>query len=102
MNCLVRNIIYVIECKKCGFTYIGESVDLRQRMSAHRFNSSSPANACQEVSRHLWECGMGFSVCPLFKMQQESKIARLVMEDKLVKILKPDLNRDQRNLLHLL
>ena len=23
MNCLVRNIIYVIQCKKCGLTYIG-------------------------------------------------------------------------------
>ena len=102
MTCLVRNVIYVIQCRKCGFTYIGESVNLRHRMSAHRFNSSSLNNVCQEVSRHLCECGMGFYVCPLFKMKLEGKIARLVMEDKLVKMLKPDLNRDKRNLLHLL
>ena len=93
---------YVIQCKKCGFTYIGESVNLRHKMSAHRFSCSSLNNVCQEVSRHLCECGMGFHICPLFKMKQEGKIARLVMEDKLVKLLKPDLNRDKRNLLHLL
>ena len=49
----------------------------------------------------LCKCGEGFWRCPIYKVKQESKIARLVMEDKLIKKLKPDLNRDQRNLLHL-
>ena len=102
MNCLVRNVIYVIQCRSCGLTYIGETVNLRQRMSKHRFGCSSLANVSQEVSRHLWECGMGFVVCPLYKMKKESKIAHLVMEDKLIKLLKPDLNRDQSNLLQLI
>ena len=102
MNCLVRNVIYVIQCKKCGFTYVGETVDLRRRMSEHRSGIKSWINASQEVHRHLWRCGMGFYVCPIFKMKQENKIARLVVESKLIELLKPDLNTDERNLLHLL
>ena len=70
-------------------------------MSAHKSNSASPANAVMEVSRHLYACGKGFWRCPLYKVKEENKISRLVYEDKFVKLLQPDLNRDQRNLLHL-
>ena len=101
MNCTVRNLIYVILCKRCGFSYIGETINLRKRMNTHRNKSASHAAACAEVSRHLYECSWGFWICPLFKMKDESKIARLVKEDKLIKLLKPDLNRDERNLLHM-
>ena len=33
--------------------------------------------------------GVGFWVCPIFKVKRESKIARLVYEDKFIKLLKP-------------
>ena len=102
MDCTVRNLIYVIQCKKCSLTYIGETVNLRSRMSKHRFDSDTLQNATQDVSKHLFKCGEGFWVCPIFKVRRENKIARLVIEDKLIKMLKPDLNRDQRNILHLL
>ena len=100
MNCTVRNLVYVIQCKKCGYTYIGETVNFRRRMSSHKSNSDK-ADAVMEVNRHLYACGKGFWKCPIFKVKEENKISRLVSEDKLVKLLKPDLNRDQRNLLHL-
>ena len=83
-------------------SYIGETVNLRSRMSKHRFDSDTLQNATQDVSKHLFKCGEGFWVCPIFKVRRENKIARLVIEDKLIKMLKPDLNRDQRNILHLL
>ena len=57
--------------------------------------------ANMEVSRHLLGCGEGFWVCPLLKVREDDKILRLVNEDELVKLLKPDLNADRRNLLHL-
>ena len=100
MNCLVRNLIYVIQCKLCGHTYIGETVNFRRRMSGHKTQAGS-ADALMDISKHLYKCGKGFWKCPLFKVKNESKIDRLVFEDKLIKWLKPDLNRDQRNLLHL-
>ena len=101
MNCTVRNVIYVLFCKKCGRSYIGETVNFRARMNAHRNNSSSEDAAVMEVSRHVFDCGLGFWSCPLFKMREESKIARLVREDYLMRLFKPDLNADKRNLLHL-
>ena len=101
MDCTSRNLIYTIQCKHCSLTYIGETVNLRNRMSKHRFDSSSPSRASQEVSRHLSKCEGGFWVIPIYKVQKENTISRLVIEDKLIKLLKPDLNRDQRNILQL-
>lgn len=102
MNCLVRNVIYVLFCNACGYSYIGETVDFRQRMNGHRSKSGSYSYACAEVNRHLLNCGQGFTSCPIFKVREESKIARLVTESKLISWLKPDLNTDERNLLHLM
>ena len=101
MDCTVRNLIYVIICRNCSLTYIGETVHLRSRMNTHRSCSSSIGSALAEVSRHLFECGMGFHLAPIYKMREETKVARLVKEDRLIKLLKPDLNTDTRNLLHL-
>ena len=102
MDCTTRNLVYALFCNACGRDYIGETVCLRDRANAHRNNSKSEDNAVMKVSRHLCGCGEGFTICPLLKVSQECKITRLVKEDNLVKLLKPDLNADQRNLLHLL
>ena len=102
MDCTVRNVIYVIQCKDCEHTYIGETVNFRSRMSNHKSNSASLTYAVMDVSKHLYKCGKGFWKVPIFKVKKENKINRLVIEDKLVRLLKPDLNRDTRNLLHLI
>ena len=101
MDCTVRNVIYMIQCKRCSQTYIGETVNFRNRMSSHKTNSADSYCSIQEVSSHLYKCGGGFWKLPIFKVNVENKIARLVIENNLIKKLKPDLNRDQRNLLHL-
>ena len=96
MDCTVRNVIYTLICKKCEDTYIGETVNLRSRMNTHRNNSTKSDYAVMVASRHLYE----WYVCPIYKMKEENKIARLVREDY-IKLLKPNLNADSRNLLHL-
>lgn len=101
MDCTVRNVIYALFCGGCGQSYIGETVCLRDRATAHRSNSKSEDNAVMGVSRHLYRCGQGFKICPIVKVKEECKILRLVIEDALIKLLKPTLNRDMRNLLHL-
>ena len=101
MDCTVRNIVYALFCNGCGQSYIGETVNLRQRMSGHRNKSKYYDDSLAYVSRHLYSCGQGFKVCPLLKVEEECKLLRLVKEDQLVKLLKPDLNTDIRNLLHL-
>ena len=94
-------MIYALFCQKCSCSYIGETVNLRNRASAHRNNSKSHDRAIMRVSRHICECGKGFRMCPILKLKEECKITRLVKEDNLIKIFKPDLNADKRNLLHL-
>ena len=43
-----ENIIEIFFCKKCGLSYVGETVDLRSRMAAHhRTNSKIFDNASQ-------------------------------------------------------
>ena len=101
MDCTTRNVIYSLFCNLCKQSYIGETVNLRSRVNAHRNNSKTVDNAVMQVSRHICNCGQGFIVCPLLKVNRECKITRLVKEDNLVKLLKPDLNADKRNLLHL-
>ena len=101
MDCTVRNVVYVIFCQSCNQSYIGETVCFRERMNAHRSKSKSTDCDIQEVNRHLFNCGRGFRSCPLYKIREESKVTRLVMESHFIKTLKPDLNKDKRNLLHL-
>ena len=101
MQCISRNVIYAIFCQNCGQSYIGETVNFRERMNGHRNKSTTSAYIGAEVSRHLHNCGGGFRSCPIFKVRDETKISRLVMEDIFIKMLKPDLNTDKRNLLHL-
>lgn len=101
MDCTARNVIYALFCGGCAQSYIGETVCLRDRANAHRSNSYSESRAVMEVSRHLYKCGQGFKIIPIVKVKEDCKILRLVIEDGLIKLLKPDLNADQRNLLHL-
>ena len=101
MTCLVRNVIYLIICSKCGFDYIGETTCLRDRNNSHRSNSKEESRALMEVSRHLYNCGEGYKICPILKVKEDCKITRLVKEDNIIKLAKPDLNRDQRSLLNL-
>ena len=101
MDCTVRNVVYALFCCGCFKSYLGETVCLRNRASAHRSNSKTEDRAVMEVSRHILLCNKGFKICPISKIKQDCKILRLVVEDSLIKLLKPDLNTDSRNLLHL-
>ena len=101
MDCSTRNLIYAIFCIACGKSYIGESVNLRDRMAGHRSKTKHATSTSPKVNKHIHDCGQGFQVCPLLKLQDDTRITRLVYEDQLVKLLKPDLNADTRNLLHL-
>lgn len=101
MDCTVRNVIYALFCGGCTHSYIGETVCLRDRANSHRSNSKTEEAAVMEVSNHIYRCGQGFKMIPLVKVKEECKILRLVIEDNLIKLLKPDLNADKRNLLHL-
>ena len=101
MNCLARNVVYYIICNKCKEDYVGETVNLRNRNNSHRSNSKEESRAVMEVSRHIFCCDAGYKICPILKVKQDCQITRLVKEDSIIKLAKPSLNQDTRNLLHL-
>ena len=101
MDCTVKNVVYALFCNGCDADYIGQTVCLRERMNSHRNKSKTDDPAMAEVSRHLYNCGKGFKVFPLFKIKEDCIYSRLVEEDVLINLLKPSLNADKRNLLHL-
>ena len=101
MDCSSKNVIYALFCGGCDEYYIGQTKCLRSRMSTHRFNSRNSDHFVMEVSKHLYNCGRGFKVFPLQKIKEDCIYTRLVEEDAYIKLLKPSLNADKRNLLHL-
>ena len=101
MDCTSKNVIYALFCGGCDKYYIGQTKNLRSRMSTHRYNSKHSDHFVMEVSRHLYNCGRGFKVFPLQKIKEDCIYTRLVEEDAYIKLLKPNLNADKRNLLHL-
>ena len=88
-------------CNGCENDYIGQTVNLRSRINTHRSCAKNEDYAVMEVSRHINQCGKGFKVFPLLKVSNDCVYNRLVEEDILIKLLKPTLNADTRNLLHL-
>ena len=101
MNCTVKNVVYALFCNGCEKDYIGQTVNLRNRINTHRSCAKNEDLAVMEVSRHIYRCGKGFKVFPLLKVSNDCVYNRLVEEDILIKLLKPTLNADTRNLLHL-
>ena len=76
------------------------SLDLAPPLDQHKLEDPDDPSVA-EVSSHLHNCGQGFRVFPLVKLQEDCVYARLVEEDILINFLKPSLNTDKRNLLHL-
>ena len=95
MSCDVKNVVYVIVCKGCQNEYVGETNDLRKRMSVHRNHIRDPSRRLLKVSGHIDECinmEPKFLVFPIYKMQTDSVAARRQKEKIFIRLLKPLLN----------
>ena len=56
MDCTVRNVIYVIKCRGCGKYYIGETTNLRNRVTLHNQHIRHENLRMIPVSGHLASC----------------------------------------------
>lgn len=93
MKCTTANVIYCLFCKKCSKFYVGETgMQLNLRINLHRSQSSNPNYAILPVSKHLYTCGQGFNVIPIFNLSQHQSFIRRKMEDYFIRLLKPNLN----------
>ena len=94
ISCLAQNIIYSLICRGCSKEYIGQSSNLRKRMTVHRQQISHEEVRLLKVSKHIDECSTlepKFLVFPLMKTDSNATIRR-EKEEMLIKMLKPELN----------
>ena len=76
MTCQTSNVIYVIFCRGCNKSYIGETGEqLNKRACGHRTQVFNPSYRALEVCHHIAECGGSnregpppFRIAPFFKM----------------------------------
>jgi len=56
MDCDTRNVVYVIICNGCNKKYIGETTNLRSRVTLHNQHINHPELRKIPLSKHLVEC----------------------------------------------
>ena len=92
------NIICKITCNGCYEYYIGVTVNLRHRVSSHKFNLFNRAYREQKVHVHIHECAghltQPFTIIPFYKVKNDTVIARLATEAYFIRKFKPLLNDD--------
>ena len=94
-SCDAKNVIYTIICNGCNEEYIGETKELRKRMTVHRQHIRDPNVRKLRVSGHIDQCTSvepKFRVFPIFRMNSDSIVSRRQKEKVLIKIFTPKLN----------
>ena len=94
MDCGIKNVIYLIQCPKCNKEYIGQTNNLRKRVTIHKQQIQDPNLRKLSVSKHLHSCNpnpnLPFHICPL--VPKEDETARKILENHLIRTYRPDLN----------
>ena len=96
MSCDVKNLIYVMKCAGCGLEYIGETSDLRKRVTVHNQQIRDPRIRVLKVSAHIDACANTcnpkYHILPFYKMNTQCTISRRNKEAHFIKKFKPVLN----------
>ena len=95
ISCDVKNVIYAIICRGCNKEYVGETNNLRKRITVHKQQIRDPSIRILKVSKHIDECSSQdpkFSVFPFYKMNSDDGTFRKKKELYFIKLLKPELN----------
>ena len=94
LDCTAKDIIYTITCLNCRKQYIGQTSNLRNRVTLHRQHNRDPNVGRLLVNRHLDTCNNGiepsFMICPI--IQKEDKRERELLETHLIHKYQPELN----------
>ena len=95
-KCYSADIIYKIQCQGCPLFYIGQTTNLRNRVTDYKFKISNSEYRVQKVHKHIFDCAghleIPFTIVPFYQVKQNSLIARLTIEDYFIRKFKPSLN----------
>ena len=94
LNCLSKNVVYVIICPGCGFQYIGQTSNLRNRVTLHKQHNRDPSLGLIHVNQHLRSCSpsspTSFQICPIIYKEDEKE--RKFLETHMINKFHPELN----------
>ena len=97
LDCTSKNLIYVIFCPTCKKEYVGQTSDLRNRVTVHKQQIRDERLRKLPVSKHLHSCHpdpiIPFRICPIAK--KDNRIAREILESHLIQKYKPKLNQTE-------
>ena len=84
-------------CAGCGKKIIGETGNLRKRVTVHNHQIRDITTTILQVSTHMDNCAAipKYHTFPFFKMQTDSIISREKSESCYIKTLKPELNSER-------
>jgi hypothetical protein len=96
-NCHAKNVIYAIICPSCQLTYIGQTTNLRSRVTLHKQHNREAKYRTLHVNKHLSQCGKcDFKIFPFYQLYAKSGNISSQLENKekmFIDKYKPSLNR---------
>ena len=97
ITCSNKCVIYVITCSGCQENYIGQTSDLRKRVTVHRQQIRQSEYSMIPLSGHIRTCAINknpiFFICPIYRFFKETtENERIIKEKRFINIFKPMLN----------
>ena len=93
MNCKEGNVIYLIICAKCESFYVGQTENLRKRVTLHKEQIRHDQYIYLTVSEDLKICNDGkFKIFPIYHCKDPSRLIRESKEREIIGLRKPDPN----------
>ena len=96
MCCTVKCVVYALVCMGCGKQYIGQTTDLRARLTLHRQHINNEEYCHLPVSKHIRKCALSlnpsFKVFPFYKVLDGNQATLDVKETFFINKYKPCLN----------
>ena len=94
MTCKSLNVIYILLCTNCKKFYVGQTENLRKRVTLHREQICHENYRLLNVSHHMANCNDGnFGVFPIYKFSGNvNRLQREQKEGVIIKLLLPELN----------
>ena len=96
MFCDVKTVVYVIRCQRCDEDYVGETRNLRQRVTVRSQQIRDTMTRKIPLSEYLDKCSsdtLKYKIFPFYKLQTDAVVQRRQKETYFIKLYNPKLNR---------
>ena len=95
-SCDSGYLIYFVNCRHCDKYYIGQTTNLRNRVTSHKFNIRNEAYRNTKFYKHIYECAgankISFNITPFYHCTRNTNTAMLTIENYFIRLGKPPLN----------